>query len=146
VGYQEIPSEKVNNTIMPSNVSYAAPATVLPRILARQFSRSYERATLISEYKNGERQAGAQVAADRSRWRFSGRLTNTLRQALRAFYVARGGMLEAFYMYDPWESDFAHDPDGEETVGRHTVRFDCNWQDALELSRSDISLELVEIA
>lgn len=132
---------------MPGNVSLAAPATVLPRILARQFTRIRERATLTNEYANGECQTGAQVAADRGRWRFTGRLTNTIRQALRTFYIARSGSLESFFMYDPWESNFTHDPDGEVTTGRHTVRFEGGgWQDALELGRSDVQIELVEIA
>ena len=132
---------------MPSNVGYAAPATVLPKILATQFTRIYERPVIVSQYANGEAQTGAQATTDRGRWRCTQRLTNALRQALRAFYVARGGRLEAFYMYDPWESTaFGHDPTGAETVGRRTVRFEGGWQDALELGRSNVALEMVEIA
>jgi hypothetical protein len=131
---------------MPSNVALAVPATVLPRILARQFTRIRERPVLLAAYANGEAQTGAQVTVDRGRWRFTGRWTTTVRQAFRAFYIARGGPLEAFWMYDPWESDFAHDPTGEDTYGRRTVRFEGAWQDALELGLSNVSLELVEIA
>lgn len=131
---------------MPGNVGNAVPATVLPQILCQQFSRTLDFPVLVNEYRNGEAQTGAEAATDRSRWRFTGRWTNSVRQAFRAFYVARAGGLEAFYMYDPWESGFTHDPTGVSPTGRHTVRFEGSWQDALELGRAGGSMELVEIA
>jgi len=132
---------------MPGNVQFASPSTVLPKIFARQFTRILERPVLISEYRNGEVQTGAQSAGNRGRWVWTGRWTNALRQAFRAFYVARGGPTEPFVMYDPWETDplFSYDPNGEATVGRHTVRFEGSWQDALELGLGGGSIELVEI-
>jgi len=131
---------------MPGNVAAAVPATVLPRILCRQFTRVHERPVLVNQYVNGEFQSTAQSTGNRGKWRFSGRWSNAIRQAFRAFYIARFGPLEAFMMYDPWESNFTHDPTGEETTGRHIVRFEGPWQDALELGRGGGSLELVEIA
>jgi hypothetical protein len=131
---------------MPSNVAAAAPVTVLPKIIALNFTRIYERPAHVNQYMNGECQTGSYITYDRGRWRFTGRLTNTLRQALRAFYIARSGSLEPFYLIDPWETSPAFTYDPEDTYGRHTVRFDCGWQDALELGRSNVDLELVEIA
>lgn len=131
---------------MPGSVANAAPATVLPQILCQQFTRVRERPVLANEYRNGEAQTGAQNTSDRSRWRFTGRWTNAVRQAFRAFYVARAGGLEAFYMYDPWENGFTHDPTGSSSTGRHTVRFEGGWADALEIGRAGGSMELVEIA
>jgi hypothetical protein len=133
---------------MPGSVGNAAPATVLPKILCQQFSWSSEYPCLINEYSNGEFQSGELTTTARHRAHFTGRWTNSIRQALRAFYIARAGATEAFYAYNPWETDpvFTHDPTGADTVGRYTVRFEGPWQDALELGRSGAALELVEVA
>ena len=133
---------------MPGNVSNAAPSTVLPRVLARQFSRASEYPVLVNEYKNGEAQTGARAATARGRWQFTGRWTNAARQAFRAFFLARSGGLEPFYFYDPWYTDprFSYDPTGAETAGRHTVRFEGPWSDALELGLGTASIGLIEVA
>jgi hypothetical protein len=133
---------------MPGVVANAAPATILPQVLCRQFTRSSEYPVLVNEYSCGEFQSGEQSTTARGRWRFAGTWSNAIRQAFRAFYIARSGALEAFYFYDPWSADpvFSHDPTGADTVGRYTVRFEGPWQDALELGRSGAALELVEVA
>src|SRR5437868_567396 len=43
-------------------------------------------------------------------------------QVLRDFYDARGGMLESFYFYDPYETvtKSSYDPTGQALAGRYT--------------------------
>ena len=133
---------------MPGSVANASPSGVLPKILAKQFTRISEYPVLENVYRNGEFQSGAQSTNPRLRWRFSGKWTNAVRQAFRAFWVARDGPLSPFYMYDPWLAVpiFSHDPTGVSSDGRYIVRFEGPWSDALELGLSGAALELVEVA
>ena len=38
------------------------------------------------------------------------------------------------------------DPTGIATTGRYTVRFDGEWSQTVGLGRSDVSIELIELA
>lgn len=69
-------------------------------------------------------------------------------QALRDFYEARRGPTEPFYFYDPYETSpkFTHDPTGKVVPGRHTVRFAVPWEQSTSLVRTDLTLELIELA
>ena len=111
---------------MPGSVESAAPATVLPLSLCRAFAHERSYPIIENEYKNGESQRSVQAATSRKYWRMAKRLTASQLGDRRDFYEARGGTLEAFYFYDPYETspEFSYDPTGVETTGRHTVRFD----------------------
>lgn len=133
---------------MPGSVQNAAPATVLPLSLCRAFVHEREYPVLGNEYRNGESQRMAQAANSRKRWRLSKRLTPTQLAALRDFYDARKGPTEPFYFYDPYETSpkFSHDPTGQAVAGRFIVRFAGEWSQTVGLGRSDVSIELIELA
>lgn len=133
---------------MPGSVQNAVPATVLPTSLSRAFARSQTYPVVENEYRNGESQRAALASNSRKRWRLAKRLTPTLLQELRDFYDARKGPTEAFYFYDPYDTSpkFSHDPTGVATTGRYTVRFDCEWGQAVGPGRSDVNIELLELA
>ena len=133
---------------MPGSVQNAAPATVLPQSLSRAFAHERAYPMIENEYKNGESQRSVLAATSRKRWRLAKRLSVTLLQALRNFYDARNGTTEAFYFYDPYETvpKFSYDPTGVSTVGRYTVRFNGDWQQSSTPGRSDVSIELIELA
>ena len=67
---------------------------------------------------------------------------------LRAFYLARDGPMEPFWYYDPWDASpkFSYDPTGASATGRYTVRFDSPWTESTGLARTQVQLELVEVA
>lgn len=56
--------------------------------------------------------------------------------------------MEPFYFYDPYEMNpkFSHDPTGADTAGRYVVRFNYDWNESIGIGRSDVQIELVELA
>lgn len=133
---------------MPGSVQNAAPATVLPHSLCRAFEHEREYPVLDNEYRNGESQRSAQAANSRKRWRLAKRLPPAQLGSLRDFYDARKGPTEPFYFYDPYETNprFSYDPTGQAVAGRYTVRFAGEWNQTVSLGRSDVSIELIEVA
>jgi hypothetical protein len=133
---------------MPGSVLNATPLTVLPASLSRAFVHEREYPVLDNEYRNGESQRSVQATDSRKRWRLAKRLTPVQLSALRDFYEAHKGPTEPFYFYDPYETipKFSHDPTGQAVAGRYTVRFDGEWNQSVGLGRSDVSIELVELA
>ena len=134
---------------MPGSVQNAAPVTVLPLSLCRSFAHERAYPFIENEYKNGESQRSVLAATNsRKQWRLAKRLTTAALQTLRDFYDARKGRTEPFYFYDPYETvpKFSYDPAGVVTVGRYTVRFDSGWSQSVGLGRSDVQIELVELA
>lgn len=133
---------------MPGYLRYPVATAVLPNALSRAFSRADEFLVADNEYANGESQRKVEGATSRKRWRLTKHLTPDRLEELRAFYEARKGPTEPFYFYDPYETipKFSHDPTGTALGGRYTVRFDCAWEQACGLGRSDVSIELIELA
>jgi len=133
---------------MPGSVPNATPSTVLPQSLSRAFVHSREYPVVENEYRNGESQRAALAGNSRKRWRLAKRPTPAQLQSLRDFYEARKGPQEPFYFYDPYETNprFSYDPTGQAVAGRYTVRFDNDWQQSCGPGRSDVEIQLVEIA
>jgi len=133
---------------MPGSVLNATPLTVLPASLSRAFVHEREYPVLDNEYRNGESQRSVQATNSRKRWRLAKRLAPAQLVTLRDFYEARKGPTEPFYFYDPYETSpkFSHDPTGQAVAGRYTVRFHGEWNQSVGLGRSDVSIELVELA
>ena len=133
---------------MPGSVLNATPATVPPQSLPRAFVHERAYPLIENEYKNGESQRSVLATNSRRRWRLAKRLTPTALQTLRDFFDARNGSTEAFYFYDPYDTNpkFSYDPTGVATTGRYTVRFNGDWQQSSGLGRSDVQIELLELA
>ena len=133
---------------MPGSVLNAAPATVLPQSLCRTFVHERVYPLIENEYKNGESQRSVLATNSRRRWRLAKRLTPSALQTLRDFFDARNGSTEPFYFYDPYETSprFSYDPTGVATVGRYIVRFNGDWQQSCGPGRSDVQIELLELA
>ena len=133
---------------MPGSVLNAAPSTVLPQSLCRTFVHERAYPLIENEYKNGESQRSVLATNSRRRWRLAKRLTPAALQTLRDFFDARNGSTEPFYFYDPYDTNpmFSYDPTGVVTVGRYTVRFNGDWQQSSGLGRSDVQIELLELA
>jgi len=133
---------------MPGSVQNAAPTTVLPQSLCRAFAHERAYPLTENEYRNGESQRSVLATNSRKRWRLAKRIPTAALQALRNFYDARNGTTEEFYFYDPYETNprFSYDPTGQSTVGRYTVRFNCDWQQSSTPGRSDLQIELIELA
>jgi hypothetical protein len=133
---------------VPGSIQNASPSAVLPRSLCRAFAHERSYPVTENEYRNGESQLSVQAATSRKRWRLAKRLTPISLAALRGFYDARKGPTEPFYFYEPYETSprFSHDPTGQATAGRYTVRFDSEWSQSVGLGRADVSIELIELA
>jgi phage-related protein len=133
---------------MPDSVQNAAPSTVLPQSLCRAFTHERAYPLIENEYKNGESQRSVLATNSRKRWRLTKRLTPAALQALRTFCDARNGTTEAFYFYDPYDTNpkFSYDQTGQVTTGRYTVRFNSDWQQSSGPGRSDVEIELLELA
>lgn len=133
---------------MPGSVHNAAPLTVMPASLSRAFVHEREYPVLDNEYRQGESQRSVQASNSRKRWRRAKRLPPAALGTLRDFYDARRGPTEPFYFYDPYETNpkFTHDPSGQATAGRYTVRFANPWSETITLGRADLAIELVELA
>ena len=133
---------------MPGSVANAAPASVLPNSLSSAFVHSREYPVIDNEYRNGESQRSPQATTSRKRWTLTKRLTPSQLATLRAFYDARSGTHEPFYFYDPYETNpkFSYDPTGAAVTGRYTVRFNSDWNQSVSPGRSDVQLELIELA
>jgi phage-related protein len=133
---------------MPGSVQNAAPLTVLPANLSRAFVHEREYPVIDNEYRNGESQRSVQAANSRKRWRLAKRLTLEQLSALRDFFDAREGPTEPFYFYEPYETSpkFSHDPTGQAVAGRYTVRFEGEWSQSASLGRTEVSIELIEVA
>jgi len=101
-----------------------------------------------NEYRNGESQRSAQAATSRKKWNLTKRLTPSQLATLRAFYDARNGTHEPFYFYDPYETNpkFSYDPTGVAVTGRYVVRFNTDWSQSVTPGRSDVQIELIELA
>ena len=133
---------------MPGSVQNAAPATVLPQSLCRAFTHERAYPLIENEYKNGESQRSVLATNSRKRWRLTKRLTPAALQMLRNFYDARNGTTEPFFFYDPYDTTpkFSYDPTGQVTTGRYIVRFNSDWQQSSGPGRSDVEIELLEVA
>jgi phage-related protein len=133
---------------MPGSVQNAAPATVLPGSLCRQFVHRREYPVIESEYRHGESQRSVLATNSRKRWQLAKRLTAAQLEALRDFYEARHGPAEPFYFYDPYETNpkFSYDPSGQATEGRYPVRFEGTWEQAAGMGLIEVTIELVELA
>lgn len=133
---------------MPLSVSNAIATTVLPKLLCSSYTQVRRYDVLETSYSNGESQRLVLTTSSRKSWQITRALTPALTDELVAFYLARRGETEAFWMYDGWESTprFAWDPTGAATSGRFTVHFTTALVIALSAPRNSAQFELEELA
>ena len=133
---------------MPGNVANATAATVMPWNLCRGFQRSDTWPAQVNEYVDGRRQIRKLADNSRKRWQFTHRLTAAQLAALRDFWIARKGPLEAFYFYDVYETSpaFDYDSGGAALTGRYKVRFESAFGSDWTMQNFLVGLSLVEIA
>jgi hypothetical protein len=133
---------------MPGSVTNASATTVLPESLCSAFARAQEYAIRANDYPDGSNQRSLLVATSRKSWKLAKKLTATELSTLRAFYQSRNGPHQAFYFYDPFETDplFSYDESGQDLDGRHIVRFDGDWEQNNNLGRKEVTVSLVELA
>jgi hypothetical protein len=133
---------------MPGSVQNAAPGAVLPLSLSTAFVHTREYSIIGNDYRNGESQRSRQASTSRKRWTLSKRLTPAQLQSLRDFYEARSGSHEPFYFYDTYDASprFSYDSTGQSLNGRYVVRFDCEWSQSVGPGRSDVQIQLIELA
>jgi phage-related protein len=123
----------------------------MPAGLCRAFGHSRVWGVDSNTYRNGEHQARARTSTSRKSWDLTRHVTRTELEELRSLYTDRGGGLEPFYFYDPYEPASGQpigsnwDETGESTQGRYTVVFRGEFSQAASMGRSEASLQLVEV-
>jgi len=116
------------------------------------FTEVREYAQLQNEYKDGTIQRSQLAQTSRRTFRASKRLSASARSALSSFFTSQNGGLIPFVFYNPFEVLTGHeigsnyDATGANTQGRITVVFRGDWLETTDLCRSNVSLELVEVA
>ena len=118
---------------MPGNVAVAAPATTLPAGLSTLFTRKEDYPVVRNDFPSGDSVRGLLGSSTRNGWQQTRRGTADETEALRDFYEARSGPLEAFYFVD-------------EFGVTKTVRFATEWSQVLRLGRGEVSFELIQLA
>lgn len=137
---------------MPGSVSNASASTVMPQTLCAAFIESREWSVEINEYVDGSSQRTARTATSRKRFQIGKRLNATQLLALRDFWDARKGPMEAFYFYSPYDATLGsaigsnYDASGVGTTGRYLVHFVGEWSQAMGMVRGEVSVELEELA
>lgn len=118
---------------MPGNVGNAAPSATLPAGLCALFTRKEDYPVMRNEFASGDSVRGLLGSSTRNGWQQTRRGVPVETEALRDFYEARSGPLEAFYFVD-------------EFGVTKTVRFATEWSQVLRLGRGEVSFELVQLA
>lgn len=136
---------------MPGIIQASVTAVVLPHFLCSMFSQSREYLANVNDYKDGTSQREVIVFNSRRKWSAEARPAgSTAMIALRNFYRARKGPVEAFWFYDYSEGPVKnnYDATGADENGRFLVRFDGKWEQSQALNpfgSAQISLiELIE--
>ncbi len=132
---------------MPGNVAAAAASTVMPAFLAQAFDMSSGWVVDVNSYVDGSVQTKALTTVARRIWTATIGMDPTQLSALRTFYQARK-CAEPFYFYFWRETSppGTVDNTGVSTVGRYTVVFTSEWKEAVQMGRTVVSVQLVEVA
>jgi phage-related protein len=141
---------------MPGSVANAVIPTVsghplvFPFALSTAFTETQSVAARVNEYHDGTTQRMATVATVRRSWKLTERLTPAAMATLRAFMLAYP--TTAFYFYNPKEPGTGqvegsnYDATGSSPTGRYTVRLAGDLTEQSYIPRTDVGVDLVEIA
>ena len=128
---------------MPGNVGISTATTVLPYGLCSAWGEGFMFPIISSEeYADGSTQCRKDADVWRREWQLTRHLTWTEFTALRAFWQARRGCLEAFYFY-PRKQDY--DQTGGSSTGRYKVKFSGQITDEYGIGRMTMTLGLTEV-
>jgi hypothetical protein len=130
---------------MPGPILAPVSVGVFPQSLSVKFTASRKYETRLLEYHDGTTERGTLVNAPRRTWKASKRLTPAEASTLRSWFDAH--QADAFYFYDLRETTPPNtwDPTGTATAGRYIVRFASDWQETIDMARSDVGVELIEL-
>jgi hypothetical protein len=123
---------------------------VFPFALCRAFTESSAFAARVNEYHDGTTQRAAVVTTSRKSWKLTERLTPAQMATLRTFLLTYP--TTAFYFYDlkqPTTGQLEganYDPTGAALPGRYSVRLNGDLIETIYIARTEIGVELVEIA
>ena len=131
---------------MPQNLNPAVPVGVMPKQLCKAFQEDERLEALLNQYPDGSSERLALAQNVRHYFRLTLGLNGPDWAALRDFFIAHQG--RAFYFYNLRNTvpPFSYDPSGNNPVGRHTVVFDGQWSDTFNVARTDVALQLREVA
>jgi hypothetical protein len=131
---------------MPNNLNPANPVDVMPKELSKSFQMDLRLEALLNQYPDGSSDRNALAANVRHYFRMTQGLISADWAAMRSFYTSHQG--QPFYFYHLRETvpPWSYDPTGAATVGRYTVVFDGQWSDTYNIARTDVALQLREVA
>ena len=137
---------------MPGNLVQAVPTAVLPKMLCTAFREAREYAQLQCQLHDGTIHRSQLAQTSRRTFTLAVRLNSSALATLYSFWVSQRGGLAPFYFYDPFAVAAGqpigsnYDASGNNTVGRITAVFRGGWSQATDLCRSNVPLQIVEIA
>ncbi len=131
---------------MPSAVKPAAPADVMPQVMASAFSEDLRLESLVNNYADGSSDRFPLALNPRRVFKLTRSLTASQWPALFDFYKQHIG--KPFYFYVPRETipPFTWDATGAKPEGRCTVVFDGSWNETTAIPRGSVSFSLREVA
>lgn len=137
----------VANAVIPT---VAGNPLVFPQALSRAFAETLSWAVRANEYHDGTSQRKALVSSGRRSWKLTQRLTAAQMGTLRTFLLAYP--TTAFYFYNPKDVSAGqlegsnYDATGANLQGRYTVRLAGDLEEQIGIARTEIGIELVEVA
>lgn len=123
---------------------------VFPQSLCKSFTEARTVDARFLEYHDGTTERMALVATSRREWKLTKRLTPSALATLKAFWLAH--TIDAFYFYNPNEPASGHlpgsnyDATGASLTGRYTVRFVSEWSEQIFIPRTEVDVQLIEVA
>jgi hypothetical protein len=131
---------------MPGNLNPANPTTVMPMQLCKSFQEELRLEALLNQYPDGSSDRAALALNPRRYFRMTQGLNGADWAAMRTFYLTL--QAKPFYFYNLRETvpPWSYDPTGSTPIGRYTVVFDGQWSDTYNVARSDVALQLREVA
>lgn len=141
---------------MPGAVANAVVPTVsghplvFPFALSKSFTETLSWPVRSIEYHDGTLQRTALVANSRRSWKLAQRLTPAQITTLRSFFLTYKA--SAFYFYAPKDVAIGqlegsnYDATGANLQGRYTVRLNGDLDEQIFIPRTEVGIELVEVA
>jgi len=134
---------------MPGSVAAASASAVLPLFISVSFEHARQWGVEDNTYVCGDSQRRTLTTTSRKTWRLTKRLTPDQWDDLLAFWIARNGTLDPFFLYGGTETHPRWDWDrtGVSDTGPQTRRLGkSRMGGAPGIPRPEAEIELIEIA